>query len=75
MLLKRKIKSGGKRLYNCHTIYNPTMQNNISSQPNPVVTSYLKHFQIALMNLNLFLQEEKPIKRRRKFNRQLNKSS
>lgn len=51
------------------------MQNNISSQPNPVVTSYLKHFQIALMNFNLFQQEEKPLKRRRKFTRQLNKNS
>jgi hypothetical protein len=52
---------------------NPTMQNNISLQPNPVVASYLKHFQIAQRNLNLFLKEEKPVKRKRKFKSQLNK--
>lgn len=43
------------------------MQNHISLQPNPTVTSYLEHFQVAQVNLNLFLQEEKPAKRRKFF--------
>jgi hypothetical protein len=41
------------------------MQNHISLRPNPAVTSYLEHFQVAQVNLNLFLQEEKPQKRRK----------
>ena len=50
------------------------MQNYMSLRPNPTVTSYLKHFQTAQMNLNLFKEEERVTKRRRRFNRQMIKT-
>ena len=43
------------------------MQNYISLRPNPAVNSYLEHFQVAQVNLNLFLLEEKTQKKRRRF--------
>lgn len=48
------------------------MENNISLHPNPVTISYLQHFQIAQLNFNLFIKEERWQKRRRK-NRNLEK--
>lgn len=42
------------------------MVNNISLRPNPVTVSYLNHFQVAQINFNLFIREERILKRRRK---------
>jgi hypothetical protein len=42
------------------------MENNISLRPNPATISYLTHFQMAQINLNLFIREERLLKRKRK---------
>lgn len=42
------------------------MVNNISLRPSPVTVSYLNHFQVAQINLNLFIREERIQKRKRK---------
>jgi hypothetical protein len=42
------------------------MENNISLRPNPAIISYLTHFQVAQLNLNLFIREERLLKRRKK---------
>ena len=49
------------------------MQNHISLRPNPVVTSYLKHFQIAQVNLSLFLKEQPQLKKRIRFFKEQNR--
>jgi hypothetical protein len=46
------------------------MENNISLRPNPATISYLSHFQVAQINLNLFIQEERLLKRIRKLKTQ-----
>ena len=42
------------------------MENNIELRPNPVTISYLRQFQMAQLNLNLFISEERLQKRKRK---------
>jgi hypothetical protein len=42
------------------------MENNISLRPNPAIISYLTHFQVAQINHNLFIREERMLKRKRK---------
>jgi hypothetical protein len=42
------------------------MVNNISLRPHPATVSYLKHFQLALFNFNLYIEEEKLRKRQQK---------
>jgi len=42
------------------------MENNISLRPNPATISYLRHFQVAQLNLNLFIRDERLLKRKRK---------
>lgn len=42
------------------------MENNILLRPSPVTISYLRHFQVAQKNLNLFIKEERLMKRKRK---------
>ncbi|HEY0744165.1 MAG TPA: hypothetical protein VGD40_22015 [Chryseosolibacter sp.] len=42
------------------------MENHITLRPHPSTLSYLKHFQVAQRNLNLFIQEQRLSKRKRK---------
>lgn len=49
------------------------MENYISLNPNPVVHSYFKHFQTAQKNLNLYIMEQRMLKRKGK-KRELQKS-
>ncbi|HEY0656714.1 MAG TPA: hypothetical protein VGD65_26450 [Chryseosolibacter sp.] len=42
------------------------MENHISLRPHPSTLSYLRHFQVAQRNLNLFIQEQRLSKRKRR---------
>ncbi len=42
------------------------MENNITLRPHPATVSYLSHFQVAQLNLNLYIQEQRLQKKKRK---------
>lgn len=42
------------------------MVNNISLRPNPATVSYFQHFQKAQFNLNLYIEEQRLQKRKRR---------